>query len=251
MQHQQVRMATQLLPDSFAFALQQILPVSAGSVPPGRVWSEALIRPDSSRHGKGAAAFIENLYDCYPVASVDEMVVSRLTSWQLAQTAPHDLSINTHPQSLVDDDFVSLVAKMAASVKPAGHSICLELVEYGHCMNKAALVDNAVKLRRAGVLIALDDFGSRLNCFDLCGAGIVDFIKIDIGVTRELLINRNQRAVVCGIVKMAEGLKSQVIAEGVEQPEQLDVLRDLGVNYAQGYWLHRPALMEETWPTDR
>jgi len=244
MQHQQFRAVPHLLPNSFGFALQQILPISAGSSP-NRVWSEALIRPGASRNPKGPAAFIENLYECLPVASVDEMVVNRLTSWQLAQTEPNDLSINTHPQSLVDDSFVSLVTTMAAVIKPGGHSICLELVEYGHCTNKATLVDNAIRLRRAGVLIALDDFGSRLNCFDLCGAGIVDFIKIDIGVTRELLTNKNQRAVVRGIVKMAEGLQSQVIAEGVEERGQLDVLRSLGVDYAQGYWLHRPALMEE------
>jgi len=96
----------------------------------------------------------------------------------------------------------------------------------------------------SGVLIALDDFGSRLNCFDLCAAGIVDLLKIDTRVVGGLVNDPNHHAVVRSIQALGEGLGARVVAEGIETVEQLKVLTATGIEYGQGYYFHKPELVE-------
>jgi EAL domain-containing protein (putative c-di-GMP-specific phosphodiesterase class I) len=221
------------------FALHRIVPISQ-DVELTAPWHEALIRPTLTSPNGGVVAFIEALYRDHPPACVDHGVMRRVTEWQGNSEGPSRVSINIHPESLLDERFLNDTAETAARNFLSGHQLCLELLEYGDCSDKAALVRNTEALRQAGILIALDDFGTRVNCFDLCGTGIVDILKIDASVTREICSNPNQRAVVRSIVTLAQGLNAEVIAEGVEKQSQLDMLIGLGVEFAQGFLLHRP-----------
>lgn len=225
------------IPDRFAF--HRIVPISdctSHELP----WHEALMRPNFEIP-TDIGEFIEELYASYPSRWVDLRVFRSVMEWQKSRSTPGRVSINVHPESLLDGGFVDEVTNLAERNARRGHEVCLELVEYGLCTNKLELISNAQRLRKAGVLIALDDFGRRLNCFDLCGAGIVDLIKIDMGVTKEVTTNPNQRAVMKSIVGLAVGLGAKAIAEGVETRCQLDVMRELGVHYAQGYLLGKPS----------
>ena len=208
-----------------------------------RPWYEALIRPHAAS-GWSPVAFIDKLYNQRPVVDTDLEIMERATTWLRQQREPTRINVNVHPDSLTNSLFVKSAIKHQRENILFGHSLCLELVEFGECNRKSSLIDNSRKLRAAGVLIALDDFGSRLNCFDLCAAGIVDFVKIDTAVICGLDRDPNQRAIVDCIQTLARGLKARVIAEGVETRPQLDTLRQLEVNFAQGFFFHRPQLLE-------
>lgn len=208
-----------------------------------RPWYEALIRPHASV-GWSPGLFIDNLYSQRPVVDTDLEIMERATAWLRQQREPTRINVNVHPHSLTDSLFVRSAIKRQRENTFFGHSLCLELIEFGECDRKSSLIDNARKLRAAGILIALDDFGSRLNCFDLCAAGIVDILKIDTSVVCGLDRDPNQRAIVECIQTLARGLKARVIAEGVETRPQLDTLRRLEVNFAQGFFFHRPELLE-------
>lgn len=208
-----------------------------------RPWYEALIRPHPGG-GWTPGPFIDSLYSQRPVVSTDTEIMERATAWLKQQREPTRVNVNVHPDSLTSNQFVYSVVKRLREITVLGHSLCLELIEFGECGRKSSLIDNAHKLRAAGVLIALDDFGSRLNCFDLCAAGIVDILKIDTSVVIGLDRDPNQRAIVQCIQTLARGLKARVIAEGVETRPQLDTLRQLEVNFAQGFFFHRPELLE-------
>lgn len=223
------------------FALHRIVPICHDpslDIP----WHEALMRPNEIGVGLGVAQFVEALYQDYAPAFVDGGILRRITQWQRKNECRSRISINIHPESLLNAGFLEEAIAAATTSALTGHEICLELVEYGECSNKGALTRNAQALRDAGILIALDDFGTRINCFDLCGAGIIDILKIDMSVTQEMCANKNQLAVVRSIVTLAQGIGAKVIAEGVETESQLAALVDVGVEYAQGYLLHLPEL---------
>lgn len=221
------------------FAFHQIVPVSESAKCLGP-WHEALMRPPDTR-GKAIGDYVETLYMNEPPHWIDGHVVRAVSGAQHANAGEMArVSINIHPASLLNDEFVDEVLQSVIANRLRGCEVCLELIEYGDCLDRGALIRNAKYLRAAGALIALDDFGRRLNCFDLCGAGIVDYIKIDMGITRDVDKNPHQVAVIKSIVALAEGLGGEAIAEGVETKAQLKKISEIGVHYAQGYLIGKP-----------
>ncbi len=92
-----------------------------------------------------------------------------------------------------------------------------------------------------GCDLALDDFGTGYGSFTRLKRFPTDYLKIDIEFVRDLVHSPDSRHVVEAIISLAEGFGQQTIAEGVEDAETLEVLEDLGVDFAQGYYLGRPA----------
>ncbi len=207
-------------------------------------WFEALIRPHGHFIRWSPADFVDRLYLERPTLHTDLEVLRRVVDWLLDRRERTRISINTHPESLTSRMFINHVLDAQSAAMQQGHSICLELIEYGRCDEKSSLIDNARELQRAGVLIALDDFGSRINCFDLCAAGIVDLLKIDLRLIDGLESDRNQRAIVDSILTLGHGLNAGVVAEGVETPEQVQVLKAMGVHYAQGFHYDKPQRLD-------
>jgi len=207
-------------------------------------WFEVLIRPLGPYGGYSPAEFVDRLYEQRETVYTDREVLRRASDWVLRQSKPHRISVNTHPQSLTQGRFIAQVLETRQRLAERGHSLCLELIEYGRCDEKSLLVINAQKLRKAGVLIALDDFGSRINCFDLCAAGIVDLLKIDLRLIDGVDRDPNQRAVIESILTLGRGLGAQVVAEGVETASQVATLRELGADFAQGFYFHKPQQLD-------
>ncbi|MCH8476953.1 MAG: EAL domain-containing protein [Wenzhouxiangella sp.] len=207
-------------------------------------WFELLIRPMPLCFKGSPADFIDRLYAERVPEESDSEVLVRAINWLAGRREPTRLSINVHPQSLTRARLVGQVLRAQQKAEHSGHSLCLELVEFGECPEPAVLARNAQRLRDAGVLIALDDFGSRLNRFDLCAEGIVDLIKVDASVVRDMHLNPYREAIVESISTLAKGIQASVIAEGVETIEEQQSLSRLGIEYAQGYHFHRPEIAE-------
>lgn len=207
-------------------------------------WFELLIRPRQQFFQGSPADFVDRLYAERVPEESDSEVLVRAVDWLTGRREPTRLSVNVHPQSLTRARLVDQVLRAQQRAEHSGHSLCLELVEFGECPEPAVLARNAQRLRDAGVLIALDDFGSRLNRFDLCAEGIVDLIKVDASVVRDMHLNPYREAIVKSISTLAKGIKARVIAEGVETIEELRSLTCMGIDYAQGYHFHRPEIAE-------
>lgn len=95
--------------------------------------------------------------------------------------------------------------------------------------------------RSRGFRTAIDDFGAGYSGLNLLAEVNVDLIKLDLALVRGIHADRARRAIVRGICRVAEDLGSVIIAEGVEEREELDALRDLGIELFQGYLFARPA----------
>lgn len=206
-------------------------------------WVEILIRPAGPSRHLSPLDFVTAMYQRAEFSLVDTQVLQRVVDWQLCQR-PMRVSVNIHPDSMTNPRFLDTLLSSNEEVVKHGHSICVELIEYGETDDRDGLINAARAVRKEGVLIALDDFGRRVNCFDLCAAGVVDYIKIDAEVIDQLHENSNKQAVARSIVTLAEGLGGEVIAEGVESPAQAKMLQDMNVRFAQGYFFHRPEITE-------
>jgi diguanylate cyclase (GGDEF)-like protein len=101
------------------------------------------------------------------------------------------------------------------------------------------------KLKRVGISFALDDFGTGHSSLSCLTAFPFDKIKIDKSFIGNLVKNHKSSAIVSSIVTLARGLDISITAEGVETREQFEMLRTLGVNFAQGYLLGRPMPIHE------
>ena len=102
----------------------------------------------------------------------------------------------------------------------------------------------AEHLRARGCRFALDDFGTGFGGLSSLKTLPLDFLKIDREFVGDLLVSETDRQVIAATINLARAFGLQTIAEGVEDVETLDVLRELGVDHAQGYYLGRPAPIE-------
>ena len=104
----------------------------------------------------------------------------------------------------------------------------------------------AERLVALGCRLALDDFGTGFASFTYLKRLPVHYLKIDIDFVRDVARSQRDMFVVSAIVALAHDFGQQTIAEGVEDEDTADVLRDLGVTYAQGYLFGRPEVFDDS-----
>jgi diguanylate cyclase (GGDEF)-like protein/PAS domain S-box-containing protein len=137
-----------------------------------------------------------------------------------------------------------LHAELRASVLPASR-IQLEITETALINNMAAASRLVGDMRRAGCTVALDDFGAGLSSFAYLKQFPVDYLKIDGSFIRQLSSSPVDREIVSSINDIGRRLGIRTVAESVEDDATLDVLRAIGVDYAQGYAIGRPMPLEQ------
>jgi EAL domain-containing protein (putative c-di-GMP-specific phosphodiesterase class I) len=100
--------------------------------------------------------------------------------------------------------------------------------------------DDLVELRRAGIRVAIDDFGTGYSSLSYLRHVPLDALKIDRLFTKTIASSGQQAALVDGIVRLAQTLGLEVIAEGIERPAERDLLARFGCRYGQGFLFARP-----------
>ena len=118
--------------------------------------------------------------------------------------------------------------------------VVLEITEHAPVDDYEALNDALAPLKKAGVRLAVDDAGAGFASLKHILSVAPDIIKVDMEMSRDIVTDRGSRAMVAALVSFARETSALVVAEGIETYEQLDVLRDLGVDQGQGYLLGRP-----------
>jgi len=139
------------------------------------------------------------------------------------------------------EDIVSILER--ADVLPG--QIELEITESLLMDDPNAAVDLLGRLRQAGFSIAIDDFGTGYSSLAYLKKFPVGVLKIDRSFVKDLADNVDDRAIAAAVVSMAGSLLLDVVAEGVETIEQVDLLRDIGCDYIQGFYISRPLPLEE------
>lgn len=153
------------------------------------------------------------------------------------------LSINFMPNAVYDPK-ACIRATLAAATRVQFllDQITFEITEDERITDTAHLSGIISEYRRHGFRVALDDFGSEYAGLNSLIALTADIIKLDIGLVRDIDRNERQRIITLGMIDVCQRLDIDVVAEGVERREELDVLTGAGVKYVQGYLFARPTL---------
>jgi diguanylate cyclase (GGDEF)-like protein len=150
------------------------------------------------------------------------------------------LFVNLSPKSLIIEEFVPEVQALVERFKVDPSKIVFEITERETVRNMSVLQEFIVNLKKEGFKFAIDDFGSGFSSFHYVKLFPIDYIKIEGEFVQNLLTENVDRAFVKSILTLAQELNIETVAEFVETKEIVDVLVDLGVDYAQGYYIDKP-----------
>jgi diguanylate cyclase (GGDEF)-like protein/PAS domain S-box-containing protein len=178
------------------------------------------------------------------MSHIDRWVV-QTTLTAIAGGAPHlpagrTCNINLSAQTLGDDDFLEFVVDALDHTGVSPDRICFEVRESAVVSQLDQAQRFIAVLHGIGCRFALDNFGSGIGSFANLKNLSLDFIKIDGTFTRNLETDSVNREMVAAMVKLARTLDFQVVAEQVEDQTSFESLRDLGVDFVQGYAVERP-----------
>lgn len=124
-----------------------------------------------------------------------------------------------------------------------GHRLVIELTEHVRINDHPDLDRRLVSLRAQGVRISADDVGAGYAGFTHLVRLRPDIIKLDISLVKDIQFSSDQRSLARALAAFARDVGAEVIAEGVETPDELEVLRELGITWAQGFHLGRPRVV--------
>ncbi len=156
-----------------------------------------------------------------------------------------EFSINISGQSLCEENFLKFVVDAFDRTGVAPEQICFEITETAAVANLMRATRFISVLKGMGCRFSLDDFGTGLSSFRYLQTLMVDNLKIDGSFVRDMVDNPVNRAVVEAANQIGHAMGMRTIAEFVENEEILNVLSEIGVNYAQGYGVAKPVPLEE------
>ncbi|HXH02860.1 MAG TPA: bifunctional diguanylate cyclase/phosphodiesterase, partial [Candidatus Competibacteraceae bacterium] len=153
---------------------------------------------------------------------------------------PVALTVNLSGRHFGSCEIVEVIRENTRKHKANPANIVFEVTETAAVENFTAACELIRSLREMGYRFALDDFGAGFSSFDYLKHLSVDYVKIDGSFVRNLAKDRVDRIFVNAIHDMAKGLGVKTIAEFVENAETVEVLKEIGVDYGQGYYFAKP-----------
>ncbi|MDL2339086.1 MAG: EAL domain-containing protein, partial [Pseudomonadota bacterium] len=228
--------------DRFELHFQRL--EALGDAPPG-VHAEVLLRMiDSDGSLIPPGAFLPAAERFHLASRIDRWVLRHAVAWMTAlpDVAPiGKLSVNLSGQSVGDRAFHRWAVDLLAGAGPeVCQRLCLEITETAAVTHLADAELFIEQVRAVGVRVALDDFGAGASSFGYLKRLQVDYLKIDGQFIVDLVTDPLSEAAVRCFIDVAKVMGVKTVAEFVETSEVLERLRSMGVDFAQGYLVHRP-----------
>jgi EAL domain-containing protein (putative c-di-GMP-specific phosphodiesterase class I) len=169
-----------------------------------------------------------------------DSALSQLAVWRRAGATDLCMSVNVSARQLADDVIAREVERALKQYDIPPGQLEIELTETALMQNPSEAQKTIDALKRLGVRIAIDDFGTGYSSLMYLADFAPETLKIDRHFTSKIAHDAATQAIVEGIIGLSRKLGIKVVAEGVEEPEQLDILRQVRCDYVQGYLLARP-----------
>lgn len=153
-------------------------------------------------------------------------------------------SINLSGQSLSEAGLLPMILAEFERLAIPPDTVCFEITETSAISHLGRARELLLGLKQAGCQLSLDDFGSGLSSFSYLKQLPVDYLKIDGAFVRDIASNPFDRAIVASMVQVARSIGVRTVAEFVENEIVLGIVRDLGVDFGQGYGIARPQALD-------
>lgn len=215
---------------------QPILDIHGNEVIAFEVLSRLLLEGQHIEAGR----FIEYAEKAGVIHRLDLMVMEQALRTAAELKFEGYIFLNLSPRALALADFLTTLKQTVAKCGLKPQQIVFEITERDTVKNIVVLERLVSGLKLEGCKLAIDDFGSGFSSFQYLRRFPIDFLKIEGDFIANILGSPKDRAFVETIWRLAESLDIKVIAEHVEDAEVLDVLRDIGIDLAQGYFIGRP-----------
>ena len=211
---------------------------------------EALVRwPHRSRGMIMPDRFLPVAEQLGLLHGIDEWVLRsachQVRDWQRRFRAPLAVAVNLSARTIQQPDLPFMLQQVLTESDLHPSQLVVEVTERTALQNLEVGSDTLKQLRQLGVGVAIDDFGTGYSSLSYLRHLPASVLKIDKSFVGEMLRDKTARAIVAALVPLARSLALQVVAEGVELPEQRDALREMGVEQAQGWLFHRALPAEQ------
>ena len=160
--------------------------------------------------------------------------------WQKLGIAPLPVSVNVSARQFLRDDLAEMTGMVLRQTGFDPHWLHLELTETVIMTDNVVVRAQMEKLKAMGVCFSLDDFGTGYSSLSYLSRFPISVLKIDRSFVVGMALDTRHKAIVAALVAMSRTLGLTVVAEGVEEPQQVENLRAVGCNLAQGYYYSRP-----------
>jgi diguanylate cyclase (GGDEF)-like protein len=177
-------------------------------------------------------------------------ILKRILSSGAAGASTTSFSINLSGPSLCDERFSGFLQEQLVDLDIPPRNVYFEVTETAAISNLTHAVNLIQHFKRMGCRFLLDDFGAGLSSFNYLKHLPIDGIKIDGGFVKGMMTNRMDLTMVEAINNIGHAMGLTTTAEFVEDDAIMRKLLELGVDYAQGNWVHRPRALEEWFATD-
>jgi diguanylate cyclase (GGDEF)-like protein/PAS domain S-box-containing protein len=215
---------------------------------------EALMRWSHPVHGMiPADQFIPVAEETGLIVPMGNFVLHRtlqtMSAWRKAGIPLVPVSLNVAPAQLQRGELQSTISTLLKSHNLRPEMLQLEMTERAvfdsHSTAGENRQDSMARLRDLGIKIAIDDFGTGYSSLSYLKNWRVDALKIDRSFVRDLVTDSSDLAIVSAIIAIARHLNIEVIAEGIEAYQQVEILRRLGCSVGQGFLFARPVPADE------
>lgn len=208
------------------------------------IGAEALIRWFGFTETISPSIFIPIAEEMGLILEIGTFVLKE--SFMLAKKA-HDenlldgrIAVNVSARQLSHPGFLSVLEDTIKETQCNPSLIELEITETSILENPDGTIVLLNKLKEQGFHISLDDFGTGYSSMSYLKNLPIDKLKIDQSFVRNLVAESKNHTIVKAIIALAKGLNIEVLAEGVETQEELEILQNNGINFIQGYYFHKP-----------
>lgn len=230
----------------FTLYLQPKYNIEKGTI----IGAEALVRWISQENGFiSPGDFIPVFENNGFVYEVDKFIWEEscryLRKWLDEGREVHPISVNVSRIDLYDPKLVKHLVDLREKYQLPSQYLELEITESAYTEDPEQIITITRQLREAGFVILMDDFGTGYSSLNMLKDIQIDVLKLDMGFLKSSDYSAKGGNILTAILKMAESLKMQTIAEGVETKEQVEFLKSIGCKYVQGFYYSKPLPIED------
>ncbi|NVK75667.1 MAG: EAL domain-containing protein [Oceanospirillaceae bacterium] len=230
----------------FSLHYQPQISLDTGKV----IGAEALIRWHSKELGNiSPAEFIPLAEENGQILAIGEWVlreaVKQLKQWLEEGISPVRIAINLSYAQFQASDLPTIVAEILNEYAVPAHYLELELTERIATKDPEHTITILESFQKLGIFTSIDDFGTGYSSLSYLQRFPIYKLKIDQSFVRSMTTNTNDQVIVSAIILLAQQLGMTTIAEGVETKDQLDMLKEIGCDDVQGYYISRPIPVDE------